>query len=407
MKTRFFVAFLLLCLAAATASAELIPTTGPCWVKGTAKLNGAAAPAGLALVAVVGTTVGTTSTMSTTVDSSGNYAFNSLAGYASDTVTIKVCGIAGDASEGMVFTFVPFCKTDNNESKPWLDKNIDFSKQADGPLPIGGCTCDSVCTGGHCVNPGSDGVCSSTTDYYCNNDGTCDSSNHGETASNCPNDCTPPSSSGGGGGGGGTQDNIGASSSQFFGTITSGDTVTVLVDNSNIPVTNIEVTANTDLSSVTFKISEITSQPAGTGDALGGTGTGAGEVYQFFSVDKKNLVNSDMSSATMDFRIPLSWFTQNGVSQDNIALYRFNTATQNWDEIVAVKASSDSNYVYYTSSVPGFSYFAIGEKGLGANVAGGKYTAFQIIDAIRAFYGGTSTYTAFGIIDMIRGFYGG
>lgn len=399
MKTRFFVAFLLLCLAAATASAELIPTTSPCWVKGTAKLSGAAAPAGLALTAVVGTT-----TMSTTVDSHGNYEFNSLAGSASDTVTIKACGIAGLSSGNMVFTFVPYCKTDNDASKPWLVNNINFSKQDDG---TSGCTCDSVCTGGYCINPGSDGVCSSTADYYCNDDGFCDSSNYGETASNCPNDCSSPSI-GGGGGGGGTPDNIGASSSQFFGTITSGSSVTVLVDNSNIPVTNIDVTVNNDLSSVTFKISEITSQPTGTGSALGaGSGAGSGEVYQFFSVDKKNMVNSDMSSATMDFRVPLSWFAQHSISQDNIALYRFNTATQKWDEIVAVKTSSDSNYVYYTSSVPGFSYFAIGEKGLGATATLGKYTAFQIIDAIRAFYTGTSTYTAFGIIDMIRGFYGG
>lgn len=102
-----------------------------------------------------------------------------------EALKFKVCGIEDTAA---ATTFTSGSHT----------LNLDVSKQADGTY---GCTCDDVCTGGNCVNPGYDtGVCSSNT-HYCDADGTCET-DYGETSALCPSDCASSSSGSSGGGGG-------------------------------------------------------------------------------------------------------------------------------------------------------------------------------------------------------------
>ncbi len=103
-------------------------------------------------------------------------AFETTEGAA---LSFRICGI-----EAQTATFA------GGSSNP--STNLNIAKQADGTRS---CTCDDVCTGGHCVNP-TNGVCSAET-YYCDQDGTCEST-YGENSGNCRADC-PSSTSGGGG----------------------------------------------------------------------------------------------------------------------------------------------------------------------------------------------------------------
>jgi hypothetical protein len=188
------VALFFLVFSSFSISAVSMPSTSPCRVMGSVDINGSSAPDGLAIEAIP-----SESSSKSTTTSDGNYDLNALGATDGETVSLHVCGILAGT-----FDFVPFCKTTDTE--PWLVENIDLALQPNGQR---NCTCDSVCSGGHCVNPGATGVCSSNT-YYCDSDGTCEST-FGETTSTCSADCHSTGGSGGGSSGGGSSGGGGVS----------------------------------------------------------------------------------------------------------------------------------------------------------------------------------------------------
>ena len=183
--------------------------------KGIVDINGVEPAVGTTVTVYSGTTLLDTTTTPTTeagasyFDSNGFYIFVFEADDGAD-LNFKVCGINSETS-----TF----------STGTHDLNISADLQANG---ITGCTCDGVCTGGHCVNPGTTGVCSSNS-YYCNSNGSCETA-FGETSSNCSADCSS----------GGTGGNTGGTSGGTTGgtTFTPGTTVifdtTEILDNNKI-----------------------------------------------------------------------------------------------------------------------------------------------------------------------------
>ena len=179
----FFLAFLSLSISAGST-----PSTSPCRVLGSVDIDGNPAPDGLTVEAVP-----SESSVKSTTTSDGNYDLNAIGATDGETVSLYLCGISAGT-----FDFVPFCKA--SETEPWIVEDINLSLQPDGEMS---CTCDAVCSGGHCVNAGTSGVCSSNA-YYCDSDGTCESA-FGETTSTCSADChsSGGGSSGGSSGGGG------------------------------------------------------------------------------------------------------------------------------------------------------------------------------------------------------------
>lgn len=356
--------------------------------KGEVSINGTAAAAGVTVAVYTGTTLLATTTTPTTAQGGTTFgndfyllAFETTEG---TSLTFNVCGISANTT-----TFSSGTHT----------FNIALSTQDDG---TSGCTCGSVCAGGYCYNPGLNGVCSSSANYYCNNNGNCDSSAYGETSSNCPNDC---SSGGGGGGGGGsssttTSTYFGVSVSSGWSGVPAGNSINMDVDNANIPIESVTVTVNDGVTNVLLTVSELTSTPPGV------PAMGSG-VYKYMQIDHLNLPESSIGNTFIDFKVPKSWLTANSMADNAVSLYRYNTVTSAWDELTTTVATSDADYVYYRVETTGLSVFAVAKSGSGTVSGAVSYTAFQIIDAIRAFYAGSSTYTAFDIINMIRAFYGG
>jgi len=110
----------------------VVPSTEPCWIKGTVTGSG---------VTVEDLNVkaynGSTFLMEATI-SDGNYSLNSLGANTGDTITLKVLGATFDT-----FTFDGFCKT---SADPWVVRDFTITKQANGVT----CSSDSICTSGYC-----------------------------------------------------------------------------------------------------------------------------------------------------------------------------------------------------------------------------------------------------------------
>jgi len=125
----------------------------------------------------------------------------------------------------------------------------------------------------------------------------------------------------------------------------------------------------------------------------------AGATYQYLTITKTNIKDTDIKNAKVKFQVTKKWATDNNVDPKTVALTKYLNSA--WVKQTTTYVKEVITYYYYEASVAGFSLFAItGEKKT-------TYTAFEIIDIIRNFYAGKSSYTAFNIIDIIRKFYAG
>jgi len=195
----------------------------------------------------------------------------------------------------------------------------------------------------------------------------------------------------GSGGGGAVVSNIQASKAQVWASIPSGASASLKVDKADIAVTKVTIIVNAEVTNVELSVSSLKDKPVSS--------AAAAKVYQYLKITKNNIKDAQADKITVAFRVPKTWLDENGLASADIALYRYKD--QLWNRISVTVTGTDDTYVNYAADVPGLSFFAIGSK------AAAEGLAFEIIDAIREFYAGTSSLTAFDIIDKIRAFYGG
>ncbi|MFH1849113.1 MAG: PGF-pre-PGF domain-containing protein [archaeon] len=187
----------------------------------------------------------------------------------------------------------------------------------------------------------------------------------------------------------GIPSNVGVTVRRGWDRLEAGIPVEMLISKPQIPLTRLTITTNTPLTGASITVKELKAAPS-TSQRLSGT------IYKYIEIDKGAFINLVVDSVVMEFKVPKTWMTDNGVSEGNVVLYRHESNV--WTQLPTEKVSGDADYVYYRAASPGLSYFAVGQKT--------TLTAFDVIDIIRAFYAGTTPYTAFEIIDLIRGFYG-
>ncbi|NTV22844.1 MAG: PGF-pre-PGF domain-containing protein [Nanoarchaeota archaeon] len=77
-------------------------------------------------------------------------------------------------------------------------------------------------------------------------------------------------------------------------------------------------------------------------------------LYQYLKVDRTNL--EGITGITVKFRVPKAWISSKKIDPDSVRLFRY---TDTWDMLTTKKLTNDSQYIYYESQAPGFSYFAI------------------------------------------------
>ncbi|HLC39876.1 MAG TPA: PGF-pre-PGF domain-containing protein [archaeon] len=82
-----------------------------------------------------------------------------------------------------------------------------------------------------------------------------------------------------------------------------------------------------------------------------------GKVYRYIKILTTNLPDEKIKNATVKFKVEKAWFTEEKVDASTIALYRY--VNGKWDKLSTVKLTEDANFIYYRSTIPGFSYFTI------------------------------------------------
>jgi hypothetical protein len=87
------------------------------------------------------------------------------------------------------------------------------------------------------------------------------------------------------------------------------------------------------------------------------SGAPAGTVYSYLSVNTVNLANSNIQGATIKFRVPRSWITSNIIDISTLRLNRYVNGA--WEALPTAQTSTDSDYIYFSATTAGFSYFAI------------------------------------------------
>lgn len=149
-----------------------------------------------------------------------------------------------------------------------------------------------------------------------------------------------------------TASNAAASASRSWDSLAADSTGTFKVSSDNIAFTNILIAVTSTVSNPTVGVSSLTSNPQ--------SGAPSDKVYQYLEITHTNIADSDISKATISFKVPKSWLTANNVAEGDIVLYRYNSGQ--WNELPTTITSSDADNVWYEAVTPGFSDYAIGSK---------------------------------------------
>jgi len=128
------------------------------------------------------------------------------------------------------------------------------------------------------------------------------------------------------------------------------DSIIVKFDE-EVGVKEIQIRVNNDTQGVKIIVSKYEAKPEDVVEKLG-------KVYQYMQIETENL-KDNLESAIITIRVEKSWVSENNVSKDDLALFKFNNETNEWEELVTIYKEEDATYYYFDAVLTSFSYFAI------------------------------------------------
>ncbi|MFH1066077.1 MAG: PGF-pre-PGF domain-containing protein, partial [Nanoarchaeota archaeon] len=185
----------------------------------------------------------------------------------------------------------------------------------------------------------------------CCGNGVCDGS---DTCSSCSADCgvCATTSSGGGGGGGGSVSALSNYAGFIVKDVSPTNPAVISIANNEIPVTSVTIGVASEISQARIQVTALKEQPSSV--------TSVGNaVYRYLEITT-GIQTKDIVNAEIVFNAPSSWLLENGILKDEIVLLRFNEGK--WIEMPTSYLMAKDNLYYYSSSVGGFSVFAISVK---------------------------------------------
>ena len=132
--------------------------------------------------------------------------------------------------------------------------------------------------------------------------------------------------------------------------ISEGETEEISFEEEGTTIQHIKISASKDIENLSITLTVQGDLPEGVAS------TPFNEIYMYIVIET-NAQEGDILSAIIDFKVEKIWFTSYQIDENSIKLLRFNNG--NWQELETSKASEDDTYIYFKSTTPGFSAFAI------------------------------------------------
>lgn len=119
-------------------------------------------------------------------------------------------------------------------------------------------------------------------------------------------------------------------------------------------VKEIEVTTTSSVSNAQITVTKYDSTPSTIS-------TSKSSAYKYIKVDTQNLADK-LSKATMNIYVEKSWVSEQGITKEDVALFKYDESANTWNELTTTYSTEDDTKYYYTVEVTSFSYFAIAPK---------------------------------------------
>lgn len=120
-------------------------------------------------------------------------------------------------------------------------------------------------------------------------------------------------------------------------------------------LTGVSISVHNEVANVSIDIVKLAEKPVEIEP------TPPGVVCNYIRIDTENVIEADISIATIEFKVEKSWLVEVEISADDVILSRYHDG--NWVPLTVEQIGEDTTYVYYRTTTPGFSTFAIsGEK---------------------------------------------
>jgi PGF-pre-PGF domain-containing protein len=100
----------------------------------------------------------------------------------------------------------------------------------------------------------------------------------------------------------------------------------------------------------------------------------SGIPYCYFNVTTTNLTDTNMTNATIEFKVNKTWINERNMDEATITLNRYSDMNNNWSALPTSKIEEDTTSLYFASETPGFSLFAISGHEKPAYLATGAET---------------------------------
>ena len=317
----------------------------PHFFRGYVHVNGSLAPNGT----IVEIYIGSSSSPSNTVVIGEGW----LGGFPQGRYEISVVANSGDNVTFRVNNLTLISANGTNTTAQALSAQIidNFNLSVNKSTTGVSCLYAIGCSSGFCVDS-----------YCCNSacSGSSEDCNVAGSLGTCTSTASSSSGSSSGGGGGGGSSTPSTTETLTVASVNAGAAATFTTTNAaSLGVETIQFTSSVSATNVQVTVKEVKETAITTTGAIS-LASSDGAVYKYLEITKTGIQSSQMSSVSVNFKVPKSWFTSNNIDKSTITLNRYDNG---WTKLPTTIRSEDSTYVYYAADTPGFSTFAItGEK---------------------------------------------
>ncbi|MFH0876456.1 MAG: PGF-pre-PGF domain-containing protein [archaeon] len=153
---------------------------------------------------------------------------------------------------------------------------------------------------------------------------------------------------------------------QLWSKIAAGTQTTMTITNKEIGIEYIILILKEEAKDVKMQIVRLLTKPTGVSDP-------ASKIYRYYSFETTNLGGLD--TAKIRFTVEESWITANGLTANDLAMFRYANGV--WNELNTLYVSKANGIITFEATTNGFSYFAVGEKSKTSQVIAAREEIIQ------------------------------